>query len=126
MPCIRKAGALDGLGRLYAAIAAVEEDALMIINAIGARAFVDERQAIALRAERGVALDEIVLRHAEVAGHGPDLDVTDDDQTRPAAAVRAALALVVDFVRHGAGANETRKECFTSVNLQADLKKEVL
>jgi hypothetical protein len=91
---------LPGLHGLDAAVAALEEDARMIVSAIGGGAFIDQRETIALRPQAGIALDEIVLRHPEKAGDRRNLRLLNDDEARPTAAVRATLALVDDFCGH--------------------------
>ena len=85
---------MDGLHGLHGAIAAREENALAI------RLF-NQGQAVALFPQPGVALDEIVFVHPEELRDRGDLSRPDLHLSRPAAAVRAALALVVDLARHG-------------------------
>ena len=92
IPCVWKSGALVWLHGLDRAVAAFEKDALV------RAAFVDEREAVALRTQARVALDEIAFAEAEVLRDACDLGLTDFYEARPAAAVCAALAFVVDRV----------------------------
>lgn len=119
VPGIREAGALPGLHGLDAAVAAIEEDALVIVSAIGGGAFVDEGEAVAVRAQAGIVLDEIVLTQAKEPGDPVDFGFLEADETGPAAAVRAALALVVDFGRHACGANEPEMPHGSSANCES-------
>jgi hypothetical protein len=77
------------LDRLHPAIAAREEDA-------GAARRVLQRESPAIRTQAGVALDEFALVHPEMCGHPRDLGVAELHLPRPAAALGAAHALVVD------------------------------
>jgi hypothetical protein len=79
---------------LEGAVVSFEEGAL----AVG---FIEERQAIALGTEAGVALDKLQFGDLEVLGDGSDFLLRDFDKTGPAAASGAALAGVPDIGRHG-------------------------
>src|SRR5205814_451576 len=100
VPGIWKARALARFHWLNAAVTAFEEDAFVIVGAIGRWSLVDECEAIALRAQAGVALDEIVLPHPEKAGDRGYFRFLEADEARPAATLGATLALVVDDGLH--------------------------
>src|SRR4030095_1893003 len=95
IPGIRKARALSRLDRLNRAIAAFEKNALVVL-------LLDQRESIALRAQACEALDEFVFVHAQEAGDRRNLILANPHKARPAAAVRAALAAVVDGGGHRA------------------------
>ena len=61
---------------------------------------VDESEAVAVRTQAGVALDEIVFVETDVAGDGGDFRLGHFDETGPAAARGATLAVVVNGVGH--------------------------
>jgi len=82
------------------AVDPVEEDAF----AVG---LVDERQPVPLRAEPGVALDEIVLGKAEKSRDCSDVRIVQAHEAGPAAAVAASLAFIPDRCRPGARSART-------------------
>lgn len=88
VPLVREALALDWLHRLNRTVASVEEDAFPVF-------FFDEGKAVSGRTESRILLDEIELADAEKIGDCRDLGIPDLYLAGPAAAVRAALALVI-------------------------------
>src|SRR5690606_10733687 len=68
VPGVGKAGALARFHGLDGAVAPLEEDADVVLGAVGGGRALDEREAISLRAQGGEALNEIVLRKPEVRG----------------------------------------------------------
>lgn len=78
-----------GLHRLDLAVDPFEEDAF----AVG---LFDESETVALRSQAGVALDENQFVHSEKVGDGSDVGVVQTHETRPPAAISAALALIRD------------------------------
>lgn len=92
---------MHGFDGLHGAVAAFEEDALVVVGAVGGGAFVEKREAVARGAQAGEALDEIVLAEPEMAGQGRDLGGAHFHLAGPAAAGGAALAGVVDGRVHG-------------------------
>jgi len=91
VPFVWEIVALARFYGLHGAITPVEEDAF----AVG---LFDERESVAVLAQAGVLLDEIALGDAEERGERSDLGLVDLYEARPAAAVRAALALVIDLL----------------------------
>jgi len=108
VPGVGEAGALAGFDGLDAAVAAFEEDAGVVGGAVGVRGAINEGEAVALGAEDGEALDEVVLGKAEVGGDGGGLVGIDLDEAGPAAAMGAALALIMNFLGHGLRRSLTR------------------
>jgi hypothetical protein len=100
IPGVGKPGALPGLNGLDAAVAPLEEDAFVIVGAIGSRSLVGQGEAVALRAQARVPLDEIVLADFQETGDSRHFPISHKDKARPAAAVCAALALVENFGGH--------------------------
>ena len=93
VPGVWKASALPRLHRLQHAVIPLEEEAL----AVG---LVDQRQPIPLRPQPGVLLHEFQLVHPHMTRDVGDLRVGHLHESRPAAAGRAALALVVNLLVH--------------------------
>jgi hypothetical protein len=60
----------------------------------------DQRESIALWAQTGESLNEFVFVHAQKSGDRRNLIVANPHKARPAAAVGAALAAVVDGGGH--------------------------
>jgi len=87
VPGVGKATALVGFNGLNLAILTVEKDA-------GAVGLIDKGEATAVGAEAGIFFDEEVLFYFDEGGDGADLDITDFDIARPAAAVGASFAEV--------------------------------
>jgi len=92
-PLVRKAAALLGFDRLDGAgVDALEKNA-------GAVGVGFEREARATGAEFGMAGDEVRGGHAEKVGDGVDFVFVYAHESRPAAAVAAALAEVARFAQ---------------------------
>ncbi len=96
VPGIRESLALRGLGRLHDTVATFEENTLPI-------RLIEKCQPIPVWPHTGVLLDEIVLAHLKQTGHGGDILVRDPDRAGPAAAIRAALAFIVNLLVHTVG-----------------------
>jgi hypothetical protein len=89
IPEVGEITALLRFDGLDGTVLAFEKDA-------GAAGLFHEREAVAIFAQAGVTLDEIVFGQAEVPGHAGDLFVRKPDLARPAAAGGATLAFVED------------------------------
>ena len=103
VPIVRKGTALRGLHGLEAAVATFEPFA-------GVVGLFQKREPAAVGAQPRVAVDEVLLGHPDVCGDGGDFVGVHADDAGPAAAVRAALAGVVDggvLGQGGAFAGET-------------------
>ena len=73
----------------------------MIGSAIGADRAIHQGQAITLDAQAGKSLDKVVLTETKMAGDGGGLVGVDFDEAGPSAAMGAALAMVMNFLRRG-------------------------
>jgi hypothetical protein len=85
---------------LNSTVAAFEKNACVVGSTVGRRWAIDERQAVALRTEAGESLDEMVLAKTEMSRDGGGLVGVDFHKAGPAAAIRAALAGVLNGERH--------------------------
>ena len=94
VPGIREAFALVRLDGLDGAVIALQEDA-------GAAHGIGQGETVAIRAEAGVALDEVPFAHIKESRDRRNIGVTEVDETRPAAAIGTALALIPDCRRCG-------------------------
>jgi hypothetical protein len=92
IPSVGKIPALLGLHRLHCAVAAVEENAFAV-------RFVLKRQTAAICAQPGIALNEIELGDPEENRHLCDLVIAQFHLPRPATALCAAHAFVVNWHR---------------------------
>jgi len=79
---------------LNCAIATIKKDAFVIL-------LLDEFETVTIGPQPSEALDEIVFVQSEKIRNGGDFRVAHFDVAWPTAAVRAALALIVDFPVHG-------------------------
>lgn len=93
IPLVREIRALLWLHGLDRALTTLQEDALAVW-------LIDQGKAVPVLAQARVLLDEIMLGHPEEPGYPADLAFGDFDKTRPAAAIRASLTLVVNGFAH--------------------------
>jgi hypothetical protein len=88
----------DGLD---GAVPPLEKDARVIGSAVGADRAIHQGQAIALDAETGKSLDKVVFTETKMPGDRGGLVGVDFDEAGPSAAMGAALAMVMNFLRRG-------------------------
>ena len=93
IPFVRKSFALLRLHRLQRTIAAIEKKTFAVW-------FVDQRQPVAILPQSRVTLHEIEFANAEKRRDPRNIFVGNFHKSRPAAAVRASLAFIENFVVH--------------------------
>jgi hypothetical protein len=116
IPKVRKITALLRLDGLNGTIRTVEKNALTIW-------FLLQRQATAIRAQAGEALDEIVLGKVEKRSETRNLGFRQAHLSRPAAAGGAALALVKNWHARKASAKSRPRQAAYSERLWAAIKQ---